>query len=360
MQKIEQPCHAAPERDPSERPAFLEKACCGDEELRRKVESLLARERQAENFLESPVLEVAAKAWAQELPTADLPTATPTETGRLVGETISHHRILEKLGGGSMGVVYKAEDTRLGRFVALKFLPEAMAQDKQALERFKRARATSALNHPNICTVHDIGDHEGRPFIVMELMEGQTLNQWLTAAPASLRPEITRKAPLPLTMVLDVAIQVADGLEAAHSKGIVHRDIKPANIFVTDRGQAKILDFGLAKLMVGASGARPLDLDEAERRSALQDAAQEAVVGASAPPPSMETTAGTLPGALMVTLAYMSPEQARGDVVDWRTDLFSFGVTLFQMAPGRSRSRGTHQRCCCKPLSPSGPRALET
>ena len=346
-QKIEQLCHAALECEPSERPAFLQQTCAGDEDLRRKVEALLAREKQAENFLQplpvgvagSPALEMAAKALAQDLTT----TGSSGEPERLVGQTVSHYRVLEKLGGGGMGIVYKGEDTRLGRQVALKFLPEAMAQDKQALERFKReARAASALNHPNICTVHDIGDHEGRPFIVMELMEGQTLNQLLTA-PASSRPEVTGKAPLPLAMLLDVAIQVADALEAAHSKGIVHRDIKPANIFVTDRGRAKVLDFGLAKL----AGERAQ--------------AHEATGEAPPPPPSAETTVSTARGGAMGTLAYMSPEQVRGEVVDRRTDLFSFGVTLFQMATGTLPFEGNSPPLLLKATltqQPSRPRKL--
>jgi len=244
----------------------------------------------------------------------------------MLGKTISHYRILEKLGGGGMGVVYKAEDIRLNRMVAVKFLPEEVSHDREALKRFQReARATSALNHPHICTVYDIGEHEGQPFIVMECLEGQTLKHVLDVGARGARPteQGERRSPLRTDEILDLGIQIADGLEAAHAKGIVHRDIKPANIFVTARGQAKILDFGLAKVAPERRGLGAGDLGLGE------------TAGATAGGESL-----TSAGMVMGTVEYMSPEQVLAKEVDARSDLFSFGLVLYEMATGRRAFAG--------------------
>jgi len=324
-QQIESLYHAALEQDVSHRSGYLREACEGDAELEREVESLLAQAEGGDGFLESPALDAAARMVAQ-----DAALAGETPGGGMVGATISHYQILEELGGGGMGVVYKAMDTRLGRPVALKFLravglahagnEQSPQHQAETLERFRReARAASALNHPNIVVVHDVGQHEGQPFMVMEFLEGRTLKH------------VIEQGRLQTQAIIDLAIEIADGLAAAHAKGIIHRDIKPTNIFVTgpasDRpGQVKILDFGLAKSWT----------PEAQPAGGLASTS----LGTNAPTVTVLDVSLTSSGVTVGTAAYMSPEQARREELDVRTDLFSFGVVLYELASGQRPFQG--------------------
>ena len=291
--RVEELCQRALELDESRRAEFLQSAYGGDEELRHEVESLLAHEKGAAQFIESPAAEVAGRILAHE---------ARKESGKsLIGSKVSHYRVIEKLGGGGMGVVYKAEDTDLGRFVALKFLPDDIAHDSQALNRFQReAQAASALNHPNIVTIYELGHQNGTHYIAMEMICGETLRALLSSG------------PLPFRKAITIATQIADALAKAHETGLVHRDLKPENLMVAEDGTAKILDFGLAKL-----------------RDHPPDSEGPTLVGSL-----------TDPGTVMGTVGYMSPEQANGGDVDFRSDQFSFGAVLYEMVNGRPAFQG--------------------
>ena len=296
---VEELFHRAAECELEHRTALLDQACSHDPELRREVEALLSSDGSAGGHVQAAV--------RSELDAVGFP---------LTGQTISHYRILDGLGGGGMGLVYRAEDIKLGRRVALKFLPEDSAKDPVALGRFEReARSASALEHPNICPIYEFGEHEGQPFLVMQLLEGQTLRELISANPD--------KAPLRLNTLLNLAIQICDGLDAAQRQGIIHRDIKPANIFVTAQGQAKILDFGLAKLARGVVG------DDGPEGTA------DETLPRNTPDLFLSRT-----GVAMGTAGYMSPEQVRGEKLDARTDLFSFGLVLYEMATGKRAFTG--------------------
>jgi len=320
--QIEDLFHRAAECDANQRTTLLDEACNSDAELRQEVDALLFSEASGRDHVQAAI--------HSELHDFGF---------SLAGEIVSHYQILDGLGGGGMGLVYRAEDIKLGRRVALKFLPEESAKDPAALARFEReARAASSLEHPNICPIYEFGEHQGKLFLVMQLLEGQTLRELLESKrlDASKTHSSTTspiRNSLPLEQVTDLAIQIADGLDAAHKKGIIHRDIKPANIFVTSQGQAKILDFGLAKLAHGpteeADDPKPESGDGNGKRGAPE------VVAHVTPDPWLSRT-----GVAMGTAGYMSPEQARGEKLDARTDLFSFGLVLYEMATGHRAFEG--------------------
>jgi len=291
-QEIERLYSAALELGPGERASFLEEACAGDEALRKEVDALLASRSGIDRFMENPAMEMAAKAFAQDRGQA--------QAMLRAGQTIAHYHIVGEIGRGGMGVVYRAEDTKLKRTVALKCLPHAFAADPERLARFEReARILASLNHPNVAAIHGLEESAGRRFLVLELVEGETLAQRVA------------KGPLPVQEALDVCRQIAEGLEAAHEKGIVHRDLKPANVKITPEGKVKVLDFGLAK--------------------AFRD--EPAAADASHSPTLSDQM--TRPGANLGTAAYVSPEQARGKPVDKRTDIWAFGDVLFECLTGK-------------------------
>src|SRR5262245_7279703 len=291
--QVEQLYHSALEREDDQRTAFLAEACAGDHSLRREIESLLAHQSQAESLLETPVMEVAAKALADD------------RTGSMTGQSLGSYQILSRLGAGGMGEVYCARDNRLDRTVALKILPGEVAADAERMRRFVReAKAASALNHPHVATIYEIGEVEGVSFIAMEYVEGQTLAARINGH------------PLEVNEIVEIGSQIADALDEAHSKGITHRDIKPANVMITARGRVKVLDFGLAKITRPAT--RPLTSD-------------------------ISTMTKTEPGIVMGTVPYMSPEQALGREVDHRTDIFSLGIVLYEMATGQAAFKGRSQ-----------------
>jgi TolB-like protein/Tfp pilus assembly protein PilF len=303
--QVEELFDSVVEMEPERREPFLAAACASDPELRQEVEALIACHERAESFLEAPAAAVAPSRLAS-------------------GGHLGPYRVIGLLGTGGMGEVYSATDTRLDRIVAIKLLPREFAYDAQAVKRFQReARAASALNHPNICTLHDIGEHDGRPFLVMELVEGRSLKDILAAG------------VMPVEELIPVAVQLADALEAAHSKGIVHRDVKPANILITARGEAKILDFGLAK--------------------SLTEPVPPEAGTAGTPLPSTAEATISVPGWTPGTVSYMSPEQARGEPVDQRTDLFSLGVTMYEMATGSRPFQGATPALLLEALLSSQP-----